>query len=417
MIFLVQIDLAQIMSKILQILDITTTTVDTGLYNITAVNSKQHPFWVEFIEPHVKEAGVEIQILPLRKIDLTKKWIINVDVNAWNWLDYQGSVIEKFDVLIQQELKTGNAYLLLNHQSESWTDSFFKKIYTKIQDIPFHKIIYMVSAADVQDTYENFVKENKIPVNKKIKVLYVHHTFKRLKTTNLAFFNYPRVKKTKKYLSLNRTSRLHRVALVSLLSYRNLLDKGFVSLGLLPGEVSKILYLINDRCQLDGLQKIKNKLPLQIDNIDLTINQPQVESLPILFYQQSCFSLVSSTIAFGNDEMSVGFTEKEIKPILAKHPFLIWNRPGVLKHMRNMGFLTFEPWFDESYDCECDDNQRLEKIVNQVERLCSLSFEEWDTILDEMSPILEHNYNRLVNYTSEHCYFNSDLKNLLYYVG
>lgn len=412
-----QIDLAQIMSKILQILDITTTTVDTGLFNITAVNSKQEPFWVEFIETHVKEAGVEIKILPLRKIDLTKKWIINVDINAWNWDRHQGSIIEKFDILIQHELKTGNAYLLLNHQSESWTNSFLKQIYTKIQDVPFHKIIYMVAAADVQIIHENFVKENNIPVNKKINVLYVHHVLKRFKTTSLAFFNYPRAKKTKKYLSLNRTPRLHRVALVSLLSYRNLLDKGFVSLGLMPGVIPEGLHLIDDRCQLNGLQKIKNKLPLQIDQVDLTVNQCQVESLSMLFYQQSCFSLVSSTVAFENDDVSVGFSEKEIKPILAKHPFLIWNRPGVLKHMHNMGFLTFEPWFDESYDCECDDNQRLEKIVNEVERLCSLSFEEWDTILDEMSPILEHNYNRLVNYTSEHCYFNSDLKNLLYYVG
>jgi hypothetical protein len=159
------------MNKSLQILDITTSTVDTDLFNITAINSRRDPYWVEFIEPHVEEAGVEIKILPLHEIDLTKKWIINVDINAWNWYDHQGNVIEKFDALIQEELKNGNAYLLLNHQCESWTNSFIKVIYKKIQDIPFHKIIYMVAAADIQEIYENFVKENNISANKKITVL------------------------------------------------------------------------------------------------------------------------------------------------------------------------------------------------------------------------------------------------------
>lgn len=404
-------------SRSLQILDITTTTVDTELFNITAINHRKDPYWVEFVERYVKESGVEIRILPLHEIDLTKKWIINVDINAWNWHGHRSSVLEKFDTLVQQELKTGNAYLLLNHQCESWTASFLKIIYTKIKDVPYHKIIYMVAAADIQDIYENFLKENRIAANKRIQVLYVHHVYKRLKTINLSFFDYPRVKKTKKYLSLNRIARPHRVALVSLLSYKNLLHEGFVSLGLLPGGIFDFekLRIMTDRCQREGFRKISKHLPLQIDDVDLKINQFQANSLPILFYQQSCFSLVSSTVAYGDDEMSVGFTEKEIKPIFARHPFIIWNRPGVLKHMHNMGFLTFERWFDESYDCEHDDNRRLEKIVNEVERLCSLSFTEWDSILEEMVPILEHNYNRLVNYTNEQCYFNSDLKKLLYY--
>lgn len=405
------------MNKSLQILDITTSTVDTDLYNITAVNSRRDPYWVEFIEQHAKEAGVEIKILPLHEIDLTKKWIINVDINAWNWYDYKGSVIGKFDALIQQELKIGHAYLMLNHQCESSTNSFLEIIYKRIKDIPLHKIIYMVAAADIQDIHNNFVYKNKIPTDKKITVLYVHHVYKRFSTINLSFFDYPRTRKIKKYLSLNRIARDHRVALVCLLAEKNLIDSGFVSLGLMPHEIDKAYRAIKDPAQREGFKKIKNNLPLQVDNVDLSINQFQTNSLPIVFYQKSYFSLVSSTFAFQDDEMSVGFTEKEIKPILARHPFIIFNRPGVLKHLQNMGFLTFERWVDESYDLENNDDRRLKKIVDEVERLCNLSFEEWDLMLDEMAPVLAHNYNRLVNYTTEHCYFNSDLKKLLYYVS
>ena len=60
------------MNKTLQILDITTTTVDTDLYNITAINRKRDPYWVEFIQPYFQEIEVDIKILSLDKIDLKK---------------------------------------------------------------------------------------------------------------------------------------------------------------------------------------------------------------------------------------------------------------------------------------------------------------------------------------------------------
>jgi hypothetical protein len=82
-----------------------------------------------------------------------------------------------------------------------------------------------------------------------------------------------------------------------------------------------------------------------------------------------------------------------------------------------MGYLTFEPWFDESYDLETNDRKRLEKIIKEVARLSAISFEDWEVMLEEMQPVLEHNYNRMVNYNNEQCYFNSDLKKLLYYVS
>lgn len=404
--------------KILQILDISTTAVNTDLFNITAVNRRRDPYWVEFIQPYFNEADVEIKILALDKIDLSKKWIVNVDINMWNWESYRGDIFEKFDPLIKNELRTGNAYIILNHQCESYTKIFFEIFYSKKIEIPYNKIIYMVAAADIEKEYDDFVVKNKIDKEKRFTVIFTHHVYKRLNhDVDVNAFNYAPTTKTKKYISLNRRWREHRVMLVSLLSSRNLIEQGFVSLGLMPEEFTEAKSLLKDSNMLEGFNKLQNKLPLQVDNADLSINQFQMNSLPITFYQHSCFSLVSSTMALVEQESSVGFTEKEIKPILAKHPFIIWNRPGVLKYMQNMGFLTFDRWFDESYDKELDDNKRLIKIINEVERLCLLSFDEWEIILDEMKPILNHNYNRMVNYTNEHCFFNSDLKNLLYYAS
>lgn len=417
------------MSNTLQILDIKSIQVDTNLFNVTAVNRGSDPYWVEFIQPYFKEINVGIEILPLDKINKDKKWIINVDINMWNWTDYRTNIFQSFGKSILNELAHGNAYLVLNHQCESTTTAFFKLLHDKLKtfpSVPYNKIIYMVAAADATREYNNFAKTNGIPAADQINILYVHHVYKRFsRENNLTFFDYDRsIKKEKKFLSLNRRWRDHRLLLVCGLAHNNLLDSGYVSLGVSLEEKQEAQTAINNLHRefnseyiVSGFDKIKNNLPLQIDMVDLRINQFQTTSLPIEFYQKSCFSLVSSTFAFGYNEKSVGFTEKEIKPILARHPFIIHNLAGVLAHLKNMGFLTFERWFDESYDEEVDDNKRLIKITDEVTRLSNLSFEQWDIMLEEMIPVLEHNYNRLVNYTTEHCYFNSDLKKLLYYVS
>ena len=417
------------MNKSLQILDIKSIAVDNQLFNVTAVNRDSDPYWVEFIKPHFDEIDVDIKILPLSEINKDKTWFINVDINGWNWPWYKTDIFSSFGETILTELNNGNAYLILNHQCESFTESFFNTLYQKLKNfpsIPYSKIIYMVAAADASREYKNFVKEHDIPKDQEITIMYAHHVYKRFKHENtLDFFNYNRtIKKEKKFLSLNRRWHDHRLLLVCGLAYNNLLEHGYVSLGVAPEEVTQAQQTIDElHAQHEseyikvGFDKIKNNLPLQVDLVDLRINQFQATSLPIEFYQTSCFSLVSSTCAFQTREKSVGFTEKEIKPILARHPFIIHNLAGALVHLKNMGFLTFERWFDESYDEETDDNKRLIKITDEVRRLSELSFEQWDIMLEEMSPVLEHNYNRLVNYTTEHCYFNSDLKKLLYYVS
>jgi hypothetical protein len=417
------------MNKSLQILDIKSVAIDNQLFNVTAVNRDSDPYWVEFIKPHFDEINVDIRILPLSEIDKDRIWFINVDINGWNWPWCKTDIFASFGETILNELNNGNAYLILNHQCESFTESFFNILYQKLKNfpsIPYNKIIYMVAAADASREYKNFVKERKITKDQEITIMYAHHVYKRFKHENtLDFFNYDRtVKKEKKFLSLNRRWHDHRLLLVCGLAYNNLLEHGYVSLGVAPEEVAQAQKTIDELHKQHkseyirvGFDKIKSNLPLQVDMVDLRINQFQTTSLPIEFYQTSCFSLVSSTCALQTREKSVGFTEKEIKPILARHPFVIHNLAGALAHLKNMGFLTFERWFDESYDEETDDNKRLIKITDEVKRLSELSFEQWDIMLEEMSPVLEHNYNRLVNYTTEHCYFNSDLKKLLYYVS
>ena len=56
-----------------------------------------------------------------------------------------------------------------------------------------------------------------------------------------------------------------------------------------------------------------------------------------------------------------------------------------------MGFKTFEPFINESYDIEVNPGKRMGMVVDEVERLCSMSFDELKMWYKELIPILKYN--------------------------
>jgi hypothetical protein len=396
------------------------------LFNLTA-HEGGRPYWLDYFKPYCDDIGVDVNIMSFEELDLNKPWFLSLAPNSWNWTNFTESLLDYLPKNIAEHLLKGNGYLLLNHECESFTNKFYCEIHNMLirSKLDANKVLYMVGAADAEKVYEKFANDNKIPKENRIKILTSFHVFRRL-DFNEDDFQYDRtVPKQRKFLSLNRTARTHRVMLVSLLAHYNLLDQGYVSLGLEPNDIEHSLSDLNQipiyrdfRDKIyDGFEKIKPLIPMHVDQINLQENQFKVNSLSSDFYQKTYFSIVTSTFSLSKEEPSVGFTEKEIKPILYKHPFLINNLPGALKHLRSMGFLTFGKWFDESYDDEIDDFERMHKLVLEIKRLSVIPNRMWDKMLREMEPILLHNYNILVKYNVEHIFFNSNLKDLLYYAN
>ena len=418
----------------LQVLDVTkhpTLTTDSQINQV--FNTYAHvggvPFFVEYIKDIFEKVGIEVLVLAPERIDMSKPWIINLPPSMWQWKGWTGDLLKLFPENIQRELVHGNAYLLVNHEAESWTHIFFEDIYRLLDNstFPVNKLIYLAGATNVHEEHEKFVKKHCIPKNKQIKIMKSFHVFRRLFHPLTGFEVNKDVKKDRKFLNLNRVPRTHRVCMVSMLANRNLLNHGYVSLGLTPENVQhshihlkgNIIKPINPYYKeiMTGFNQIKDRIPLQVDNVNLNENQVSLSSMGTEFYEKTYFSLVSSTMAFAEEEPSPGFTEKEMKPILFKHPFIIHNLPGALKQLRSMGFLTFDRWFDESYDDETHDFERMNKICIEVDRLCKIPNDEWDRMLEEMRPTLEYNYNILVKYNVEHVFFGSDLKDLIKYVA
>jgi hypothetical protein len=105
------------------------------------------------------------------------------------------------------------------------------------------------------------------------------------------------------------------------------------------------------------------------------------------WYDSTCFSLVSETCIESIDNCPVFITEKTFKPIAFQHPFMIFGNAGTLKHLKKLGFETYENLFDESYD-RGTPAQRLKIIEKNVQEFKK---HPYDTLtLDK----IKHNHNR-----------------------
>jgi hypothetical protein len=115
-----------------------------------------------------------------------------------------------------------------------------------------------------------------------------------------------------------------------------------------------------------------------------------------------CFINIVTETLFDVD--SIFISEKTYKPIYLCQPFIIFGNPHTLKKLKELGYKTFEKWWDESYDVELNINKRFDKIVNILEQISEWDMNKCFKIKKEMQDILVHNY--------KHMFKTDDISNL-----
>ena len=115
-----------------------------------------------------------------------------------------------------------------------------------------------------------------------------------------------------------------------------------------------------------------------------------------LVIENGFFDLNESAYTVRSFEMG----EKTWKAIIASKPFLVYSDPGYLHSLKKLGFKTFDPWIDESYDNETDPKSRAEMIIDQIEKINRLSIEEYTNLLLDCKSITEHNFSIYFNLKS-----------------
>lgn len=226
-------------------------------------------------------------------------------------------------------------------------------------------------------------------------------------------------KKSHLFLFLNGKMRLDRIYFLLNLEKNNLLDKCLYSLFANKDELKNFTSI-----QKFWI-KIKHLIPL-IDQIEapkyLTL-VPNNGNYPAPFlkkdadiFKSTYISLISETVFFkylnakNNDIYhphldGIFLTEKTYRAIAYRHPFIMASRPHTLTALKDMGYKTFEPYIDESYDSIEDDYERLNCILELVTTLCQKDDTFWIKFYKDTRHIVDHNFQMLRS--SEHTILNS----------
>lgn len=206
---------------------------------------------------------------------------------------------------------------------------------------------------------------------------------------------------TKVFISYNRLvtkDRSYRLNLVSHLRERDLLKHGYVSLILQDnglGTWQEELLDPQSKLSPDAKIRVDKNIRQLKDGLIIDSNNPPSHAsansgiAEISMHKSALWHIVTETVFY---DQKLHLTEKIFKPIVAKRPFLLVGAIGNLAYLKSYGFKTFDRWVDESYDNEPDPDKRIMLIIEQVEKLCSMSSSQLDAMYNEMKPVLEYNF-------------------------
>jgi|TARA_B110000908_G_scaffold44072_1_gene53605 hypothetical protein len=226
-------------------------------------------------------------------------------------------------------------------------------------------------------------------------------------------------RREKKYLCFNRMPRLHRIKCIIELHKANIIESGFVSFCNEDNLIDRWLddkhyysrITSSDECPWTADFKyfednISPMLPLILNKTEERWNPADLAEDDLVYFDQSYFSIVNETLMYKDTYKykelvdisptdSIFLSEKIYKPLACKHPFIVIGVDGTLNALSKFGYKTFNKWIDESYDLEPDDDIRHNMVMDEVKRLTALSHEEWQAMIEEMIPTLQHNFDTL----------------------
>ena len=152
---------------------------------------------------------------------------------------------------------------------------------------------------------------------------------------------------------------------------------------------------------LEQFCRVKHKWPVQVEPVDSCVKttkfKPTNEHTDQLaeFYIEFLIDIVAETWTLGRCFWP---TEKIVRPMLLKKPMIVMGSQNSLDYLHQMGFRTFNDFWDENYDGFADGNRYI-KILELIDQLSKLSNSELDDMYQKMQPILDHNYHLLITQT------------------
>ena len=358
---------------------------------------------------------------------------------------YNELALKNMSKVALNEIKTGNGNLLINYIIDGglgMTKPNFQKIinFTRENEIPDEKVFLIFQDFKLKRNLEKMgVNYNVFDFN----LAYVSKSQEFNNTINNPDFSYwgenshePQIGKMEKkrssiathaefvgsigkdkkdFLFLCRHWKLHRLMAMSKL-HRLGLDKNLVSWDNRLYHQNVVDAFLEHDNNIEFTNLIKNESRV-LDVDDLTkIAGYGFENKDM--YLDSYISLVSESIFFQireEEDVYVEFpagylSEKIWKPIGHSHPFILMGPAKSLEYLKGLGFQTFHPFIDESYDLENDDFTRLKMILDEVEKFSNKTKEEKDIFSKNVVDILHHNQTLFLTYSKDKLFINDCTK-------
>lgn len=136
--------------------------------------------------------------------------------------------------------------------------------------------------------------------------------------------------------------------------------------------------------------------PCQLENVDAyTVGNTTNGHTDQLahFYPNLLIDVVAETWTQGDCFFP---TEKTVRPMLLKKPMIVMGSKNYLEYIRQMGFQTFNHFWDEDYD-GFGNGDRYARILTLIDSIAKLSTQHLRNMYTEMQSVLDHNYNLLVS--------------------
>ena len=313
-----------------------------------------------------------------------------------------------------QQLKDREIIPLVCMLSESW-ELFNFEANRIFRNSPYFNVIDQLERHSIREedvvwlTCDKYMRQDP-----RIKAKFIHFDFflEQQKVLENKFLPLTEIKH--RYLSMAQgVARHHRFAITYSLFKNNLLQYGAISCTGYENFAYNGSTETTDEyiSKLENFNKptfatFKNMLPLTIDNKSTQIEVPDWGSDPdpINLHQNGrdeshLFKNVFLNVVNETHQPDdlVFITEKTYRSINYCRPFVINGDSGSLQYLKEMGFKTFDKFWDESYDTD-DDHTKITKICRIVENVCSMDIQELYALYHEMLPTLQHNYTVLKNY-------------------
>jgi len=344
-------------------------------------------------------------------------WVLNLPMVC----KYLKEICNDFEIIFDFSTE---AHLWIGRNGANQPIHLFEWIHHSLDfgDIPHSRATLISGNTKIKQSYENWhatlpVDYHKIKVECKNlwgTIVVENH----LDISNVIKYDKELPHKDKIFTFFNGNARYHRLIAFMYMDDMGLLDKSYTTM-LMEGPHNDIY------------RQYKREIDLTRFPMKLADSDPDIKSLvthttdvPQSFINahiNSYFDVVTET-TMGNlgiftngsfeDQGTIKddysgpdwwqtefFTEKLWRCIFYKRPFMLMGSPGQLQTLRELGFKTFENFWNEDYDKEPDFMKRIMKVCLQTHDMCKRSKQDIHNLFmsDSMKNIVEHNRKTLLD--------------------